>query len=101
MDNYDYEAFLDHITPLMILLVDYVLNRIPFNYRHFPISMILGGAYFIVNLSYTLATGTPVYPPINYKDVYTYVWIVVLIVLEGVFYFGLYYLTRWKMRKYD
>jgi len=80
-------TFIDHISPIVILLVDYSMNRIPFSIRLLPLSMILLLVYGIVNMAWTLSTGNPVYPPINFKSGMTAVWILLLALLEvGGFY---------------
>lgn len=56
-------------------------------------------AYGIVNMTYTLVTGNPIYKPLNYKDVMSFVWMILLAALEGAGYFGFYYLTLWKLKK--
>ena len=75
-----------HAMPMIILLIDYGINRVPFKMVHLPVSIFLMLAYGIVNLSYTISTGTPVYPPLNFKDAMSYVWIVVLALLETATY---------------
>jgi hypothetical protein len=91
--------FIDHISPIALLLLDYCMNRIPFNLRHLPLSMGLLLTYGVVNMSYTLATGHPIYDPLNFKDVMSFVWIVLLAGLECLGYFGLHHLTNWKLKK--
>lgn len=55
--------------------------------------------YGIVNLTKTLVTGEPVYPPLNFHDAMSWVWAVLLVLLEGLGYMALYYLTKWKLSK--
>ena len=90
-------TYIDHIAPLVILVIDYVMNRIPFNLRHLIVSLFVMLCYSVVNLSWTLSTGTPVYAPLNFKDVMSYVFSLILFGMEGLGYVGLYYLTRWKL----
>ncbi len=87
--------------PIVMLTIDYCMNRIPFNLRHLPVSVFVMLMYGIVNIAKTLATGVPVYPPLNFHDVMSYVWSVLLFVLEGLGYLGLYYLTKFKLRKIE
>jgi len=91
--------YIDHISPIVILSIDYGLNRIPFNLRHLPISMGMMLCYGIVNMTYVLTTGKVIYKPLNYHDTMSFVWMVVLASLEGLAYFGMYYLTQWKLTK--
>ena len=63
------EMCIDHSVPLLCLMLDYLfLNMIPFAKRHILALMTVNIAYMIVNLAATLVSGTPVYPPITWKD---------------------------------
>ena len=57
------------------------------------------GIVGIVNISYTLGTRTPVYPPLNFKDVLSFVWLVVLVLLECGAFAGITWVTKWKNKK--
>ncbi len=89
-----------HAAPMFILTVDYIFNRIPFKIVHLPLAMIIMIIYGLVNLSYTLASGTPVYPPLNFKDGMSYVWAVMLLVLESGAFYLMHVITNLKLRKY-
>jgi hypothetical protein len=82
-----------------MLVIDYCMNKIPFNLRHLTPSMVIMVSYGIVNISYTLGTGTPVYPPLNFKDVLSFVWLVVLVALECGAHAGITWVTHWKINK--
>ena len=89
-----------HASPLLALLIDYGINRIPFMFKHLPLSLLIIIVYGIVNMTYTLTTGTPVYAPLSFKDGMTVVWIFVLFGIEAGTYGGMFLLTRWKLKKY-
>jgi hypothetical protein len=67
-------SFIDHIVPIAILLIDYSMSRIPFSNRHLPLAMILLLIYCTFNMTWTLVTGQPVYPPFDFKGPMTAVW---------------------------
>lgn len=94
-----YSLFFDHIAPVTLLTIDYCMNRIPFNFRHLSVSVAVMMVYGLVNLTKTLVTGVPVYPPLNFHDVMSYVYTLLLVVLEFLGYVVLYYLTRCKLQK--
>ena len=98
-DDNDVWDYVDHILPIAILVLDYAMNRVPFIFRHLAVSINIMFIYGLVNLLYTLSTGTPVYPPLNFKDALSYVWLLVLAFLECATYYGLTVLTRWKIGK--
>ena len=54
-------TYLDHILPLFMLLVDFCLNRIYFEFSQFPINFIIIFIYGMVNMIVTLNRETPVY----------------------------------------
>ncbi len=95
----DVFTFMDHIAPIVILLIDYSMNRIPFSVRHLPVAMGLLLIYGLVNMTWTLETGHPVYPPINFKSAMTAVWVILLALLEIGGFFLMSWLTKLKLNK--
>jgi hypothetical protein len=55
--------------------------------------------YGLVNMTWTLSTGKPVYPPLDFKSAMTAVWALVLLLLEIGGYALMTYLTKIKLRK--
>ena len=82
----------------LFLFLELFYNHIPFQKETIKLLLILEGVYFIVNLSATLISGTPVYTPITYKDVKTYVLIAVATaIFIGAFYLGYLFFHRFKV----
>ena len=92
-------TYIDHILPIAILLVDYSMNRIPFSIRHLPLGMFLLFIYGLINMTWTLVTGKPVYPPLDFKSAMTAVWILLLTLLEVGGFYLMIVLTRMKLSK--
>ena len=68
------DAFIDiieHAIPITVLLIDFVLNRIPFFPKHLVLMLIISIIYAIVNMAVTLGSGTPVYDILTWKDGWT------------------------------
>jgi hypothetical protein len=99
MKNPDIFTFVDHIAPIVILLIDYSMNRIPFSLRFLPLATILLTIYGVINMSWTLSTGHPVYPPLNFKDGMTAVWVILLGLLLVGGFFLMTWVTKAKLRK--
>ena len=99
MKGRDPLMFIDHITPVVCLLIEYSMNRMPFTMKHAKVSVGILLIYGVVNIAKTVATGEPVYPPLNFKDVMSYVYSVLLIGFEVLNYFALTHLTQWKLKK--
>lgn len=90
-------AYIDHISPIVIITIDYLMNRIPFSMRHFPLSLFILLVYGVVNITKTLVTGEPVYAPLNFHDVMSFVWSTVLLLLEFLGYKMFYHITQKKL----
>jgi hypothetical protein len=60
-------GYCDHLGPLIVLLVDFSFNCIPFIWRHFWVSMGVCAIYSIFNMVYTLKVDQ-IYPVIDYKS---------------------------------
>ena len=99
MKKSDPFTFIDHIAPIVILLIDYSMSRIPFSIRHLPLAMIILLFYGLINMTWTLVTGRPVYPPLDFKTYMTAVWALLLVLLlVGEFYL-MTFLTKRKLKK--
>ena len=57
---------LDHSLPLIVLLFEFCINCIPIIWRHFAISVVLGTAYMIMNMTYSLLV-REVYPIMDWR----------------------------------
>ena len=68
-------TYMDHIAPVSMLLIDYILNLMIFNPRHVYIQLIIMVVYMIVNCIVTLETGSPVYSILTWQD-----WLTVILV---------------------
>lgn len=55
-----------HALPLILLIIDFVLNRVPFVLRHIVIAIFVILIYGIMNMAITLITGHPIYPILDY-----------------------------------
>ena len=56
-DKSDPFEFIDHIAPIVILIIEYSFNRIPFNMKHCPVSVGILVFYGIFNMAWTLQLG--------------------------------------------
>lgn len=92
--------FIDHIVPFVLVLVDYILNRVPFQMRHMIIVAILQVVYMGCNIAGSFIRGYPIYKPLDPETPMFYVLSVCLMGFSTLWFFGYVYLTRWKLRKY-
>ena len=60
-------GYCDHLVPLIVLLIDFSFNCIPFIWRHFWVSMGVCLIYSIFNMVYSLKY-SQIYPVIDYKS---------------------------------
>ena len=89
----------DHAFPLIFLITDWFLNRIYFEFQQIYANMLIFFIYGLTNLTVTMVTGTPVYPPISWDSVESWLVGVAMLPLAMGYYIGLYYLTKCKFRK--
>jgi hypothetical protein len=59
---------MDHSIGLIILMIDFHINCIPFMARHQIFSIIISGLYLIMNASYSVKM-KPIYPFVDYQSV--------------------------------
>lgn len=91
--------FFGHAMPAGLLLIDFSFNIIPIHYRHIPLCLIALLIYAIVNIIVTL-TDKPVYSLLTWNDGMSWVYIGGLAILEiGLFYL-VYFIAKFKNRKY-
>ena len=65
----------DHIIPITLLLADYCFNAVPFCYRHVPFISLIGIIYLIINFTATKVEGKPVYPPMDWKTLSGFIYV--------------------------
>ena len=90
---------LEHLLPIIYLLVDFCFNRIYFEWHQIWVQMGVFVCYGVINITVTFRSDVPVYPPMSYDSVLS--WCIALSLLPFSFgvYAGLFYLTRWKFKK--
>lgn len=90
-----------HALPLILLIIDFVLNRVPFVLRHIVIAIFVILIYGIMNMSITLITGHPLYPILDYKDYKTALYMLGMLVVLVLSFVGLFFLAKIKNAYYD
>ena len=90
-------AYMDHSLPLTMLLIDFCLNRIYFEFWHWPINSFILLFYGMVNMTVTLVTGHYVYSilpwdsfvsvviAVCFVPLYMFMWTFVFYVSKGKF----------------
>ena len=63
---------LAHISIFVLLVVDYIFNQIKFIKAHLILVLLVDIGYLITNVVATFVRKTPVYPPLKYTDIYSY-----------------------------
>ena len=94
-----YYDIMDHAVPITVLFIDFALNRIYFEFNHIYSCMVTFILYGILNMTVTFVTGTPVYSPMSFDSVGSWLTFFVMLPLAAAFYVGLYYLSKCKFRK--
>ncbi len=68
----------DHLVPFVLLMIEFIMNRIRFSIRHLVIAAKILVIYGVVNMIYTLSKGEPIYSGIDWKSFDSFVAIIVI-----------------------
>jgi len=88
----------DHSVPLAVLLLEYCYNTAPFCPRHTIFIFAIAVVYLGINYAVTVETGTPVYPPMDWKTTMGIVCPIGLLVGAILIFIILYFVTKKKLR---
>lgn len=88
----------DHSVPLAVLLLEYSYNTAPFCPRHTVFIFSIAVGYLGMNYAVTVETGTPVYPPMDWKTTLGILCPVGLLIGAILIFIILYFLTKAKLR---
>lgn len=61
-------CIMDHSVPMLVLLMDFFINAVPFTGRHFWMMIPIALAYLLVSYLVVKSTGEPVYPFLDWKS---------------------------------
>lgn len=85
-----------HLVPFLLLLIEFVQNRIRFVFRHLVVAALILVGYSVINIILTLKRGEPIYPKVTYKNGISYVFLSTALVTLVVGWILLYYLSHKK-----
>lgn len=91
--------FSDHLVPICVLWIDWSLNRVFFEFNQIYVNMVIFLLYGTVNIGVTYGRGYPVYDPISWDSVGSWILGLAMLPLAAGYYTGIYYLTRFKFKK--
>lgn len=95
------ENYINHAVPVIVLFLDFVMNVVPFHYRHLSFFIGIMLVYgFGVNMTYTMVTGTPVYSLLTWKTPLSWGYVGGLLVLAVISFFTWYSISIKKNKKY-
>lgn len=89
----------DHALPICSLVADWFLNKIFFEFNQLWANLVVFLIYGFVNIGVTKGTGKPVYDPISWDSVVSWIVGLAILPLAAIYFIALYYLTRYKFRK--
>lgn len=94
-----YEYLYPHTMPFLSIWLDYAFNTWKTDETDGVAEIIFGTIYLAFNCAYTLFSGTPIYKPITYKDLLSYIYIEGAYALAIISYFiSLFYTLKVKDR---
>lgn len=61
-------TIMNHSMVLIVLLIDWKLNTIKFDYRHFWVNFAFGGVYLTFNITFSLVNDEFIYPIMDWPN---------------------------------
>lgn len=89
---------LDHSVPLIVLMIDFSYNCIPFLWRHFLVTLTVALVYVIFNMSWTLSVDS-IYPMIDYSSALGIVLPILCIIWTVLMYYLLVFISERKLKR--
>ena len=89
---------LDHTVPLLVLMIDFSYNCVPFTGRHFLITLSCGSLYALFNISYTLKID-PVYPSVDFTKFYHYLYPLGALLWSVMLFYCIVYFSKVKLKR--
>lgn len=89
---------LDHSLPLIVLMIDFTYNCIPFIGRHFKVTFFIILIYAIFNVSYSIAV-EPIYPVADFDKAISFVYPVGGIIWCVLMFYFIMYINRIKLKR--
>jgi hypothetical protein len=93
--------YADHIVPAGMVLVDFILNRVPFMPRHLWVIVTILMLYGVDNIAVSLIRDKPIYAPIDPKKPLSYVIGLALPILSSLAFLMYVKIVEWKLRNYE
>jgi hypothetical protein len=75
---------IEHIIPITILTLDFLMNTIPFYMRHLPLCIMILLIYGCINMYITLSSGKAIYDILKWTDIDSWIIVISLTILEIV-----------------
>ena len=91
----------DHSLPLIMLTIDFCVNRVYYELHSLWINLIYVIVYGLINMAYTLITGTAVYPVITWDSIVACCVAFTMVPFFMLLWLGVYYLSQWKFKKLE
>ena len=95
-----FTIYADHIAPGIIVGVEFALNRVPFKRKSLWLILPLLVIYEVVNLSVSLSTGHPVYPPMDTHHPLSYLIGACLPLAISLAFLLWEKVVAWKLKRY-
>ena len=89
---------LDHLFPVTFLITDWCINRIYFEKNQVHANVVVILIYGLINLTLTKVNGEPIYPPLSFDSVISWILALVIIPASYGFFMMLYGGTMVKFR---
>ena len=89
---------MDHTIPLIVLMIDFSFNCIPFVFRHFQVTLILAIVYSVFNVIYSIKV-EPIYPIADFNSPLAFLYPIGGLVWCILMYLFILHSSKVKLRK--
>ena len=86
----------DHSLPLACLVIDYIINAVPFARRHLAGILVFALGYILINFLVVKISGKPVYPILKWNDWASVILCIMILVFSVVLFEVFYWINRVK-----
>lgn len=89
---------LDHSVPLIVLMIDFSYNCIPFVWRHFLITLAVAIVYMIFNVVYSIVVDA-IYPMVDYSSALGILFPLLGLLWTLLMYYTVIHVSKHKLKK--
>lgn len=88
-----------HGVPLVTLTLDFLLNRVYFEFNQVYANLAVISFYGVINFVVTLASGEPVYPPMSWDSWWSVLLALSMLLIAFLYWVVIFYISKCKFKR--